>query len=178
MTRSQGAVLLARTAKTQEVIADEIRVSRISVSKWLNGRAKPAKKKRVALREAYDIPELAWDQEPASTKRDRRAPPPTSDVDAKLDTKSMADQLEQLARDFLKSLREDKTMTPLERAKCMSALAGTLNQLEKRTGDIGARLFQLPIWKRIEKALETALDGHPKAAEAVAREFRRLDQGG
>jgi hypothetical protein len=60
----------------------------------------------------------------------------------------------------------------------MASLSQTLVALAKVSGqmDLGARLFKLPIWKRVEKALERGLAGYPEAAASVARELRLLDE--
>jgi transcriptional regulator with XRE-family HTH domain len=178
--RSRGSVLLARTCKTQDEIAERIGVSRVAVSNWLHGKAKPGMKRRGDLCAEFEIPEDAWDEAAKATgmsrSRSSEAPPPSvPPPPIPADVQSMTAALEEMAHELMTKVRADEEATPLEKARVMSALSVTLNHLDKRTGDIGSRLFQLPIWKRIEKALETGLDGHPKAAEAVARELRKLD---
>ncbi len=174
MSRSRGSILLARTGHTQDVIAARAGVSRVAVSKWINGGAKPGAKKRDVLLAEFGVPVAAWDEPPAAAGKvaagetSKPIPP---------DAHAMNNELELMAHEFLTKMRTDTAMSPLERAKVMAALSTTLNHLEKRTGDIGAKLFDLPIWKRIVKAIDTALDGHPKAAEAVARELRKAELG-
>ena len=179
MARSRGATLLARTGQTQEEIAGRVGVSHVAVHHWLTGTTKPAGKKRVILLEHYGIPEAAWDEGGA-----KKAPVSPSieapSRDAGLIPEGVlgkAAYLEERAYRLLVSLDEDETATPLEQGKVMASVATTLNLLARLTGqfELGARLFKLPIWKRIEKGLEVGLTGHPKAAAAVARELRRLE---
>lgn len=178
MSRSRGSVLLARTGKTQDEIAARVGVSRVAVSKWINGGAKPGTKKRELLAQLdpkKPIPMTSWDEPATASGKAPTSSPPASLPPIPADAHSMACELERMAHDFMTEVRHDTEMSPLEKARVMSALSVTLNHLEKRTGDIGARLFQLPIWKRIEKAIETVLEGHPKLAEAMARELRKAE---
>lgn len=180
MGRSRGSVLLARTAKTQDEIAARVGVSRVAVSKWINGNATPSEGKQAAMLEVFEIPLAAWAEPPTSRPSlppGNATPPPAVRPPIPADAHSMALELEKMAHDFMTEVRHDTEMSPLEKARVMSALSVTLNHLEKRTGDVGARLFQLPIWKRIEKAIETALEGHPDLAAAVARELRKAENG-
>lgn len=175
MSRSQGAILLARKNERQEDIAARIGVSRVAVSKWINGVSKPTTRFRELLAELYeDIPACSWDSAAPEARLAPASVRPVAPPAVPVDRHSMADELELMACEYMANLRADASMDPLAKARCMSALAVTLNQLDKRTGDIGARLFQLPIWKRIERALEVALEGHPEAAKAVGRAFREL----
>ncbi len=177
MGRSRGSVLLARTCKTQDEIAERIGVSRVAVSKWVNGNATPGESNRESMLVEFEIPKGAWDEPPTSGPAPSVVPPPVNLPPIAADAHSMACELERMAHDFMTEVRHDTDMSPLEKARVMSALSVTLNHLEKRTGDIGARLFQLPIWKRVEKAIETALDGHPELAAALARELRKAETG-
>lgn len=85
----------------------------------------------------------------------------------------MVEELERMAREYLEELR-GADLNPLAKARCMSAFAVTLRELDKWTG---ATFFKLPIWPRILDALRAGLDGHPEAAAAVAREMRKVDDG-
>lgn len=178
MSRSRGAVLLARACKTQDEIAQKIGVSRVAVSKWINGGAKPGKEKRADLLAKFEIPKDAWDEAATSTKIPKATPSSvrpsasSSPTPVTEEPPSMVEELDKMAREYLADLRE-YDMDPLARARCMSAFAVTLRELDKWTG---ATFFKLPIWPRIVAALRAGLDGHPEAAAAIAREMRKVDE--
>lgn len=183
MIRSVGARELLRRGQTQEAIAKRVKVSRVAVAHWLSGETKPSAAKRILIAEAYGIPPEAWDQK-ATTKpksKDAAAPasPPAPIPEGVL---GKARQLEQMAHDLMSKLQAELAnpegpSTHLEVAKVMNSVASTLNLLAKITGqfELGSRLFKLPVWKRIEGALARGLEGHPKAAAAVAAELRRVE---
>ncbi len=182
--RSHGAILLARTAQTQDAIAEKVSVSRVAVSQWRSGATKPAPKKRAVLLEQFGIPIAAWDDVPKKSQK-KSVPaeptPPPAPLAERIpgDVIGKARMLEEMALEQMRDLQDPELgVTPLEKAKVMASVAATLNLLAKLTGqfDLGARLFRLPIWKRIEKALEEGLRGHPKAAAAVARSLREAAQ--
>lgn len=178
MSRSHGAILLTRTGQTQDEIAERVGVSRVAVSHWMNGGTLPKPKKRDELLEAYGIPATAWDEEPARKERPPSSPPMPAALTAVPDgVLPKAAKLEEMALRLMTELQDDLDSPPLERAKVMSSVAQTLSLLAKLTGqfDLGAQLFQLPTWKRIELALERALDKHPEAARDVAEELRRIE---
>ncbi len=186
--RSAGAILLVRTSKTQDEIvsamADRgVRVSRVAVSQWQNGQTKPVAAKRRLLREIFGIPEKSWDESPVAKSKGARvagpkAPAPALHHEVPRGVLAKAAALEDDVHALMAEVRDDEEATPLERAKVLASCATTLNLLARLTGqfDLGARLFTLPIWKRIERALEVGLDGHPKAAASVAREMRRVEE--
>lgn len=175
MSRTKGSALLVRSGKTQDEIAARIGVSRVAVSQWMNGATKPGPAKRGLLFAAFAIPESAWD---ADHSLDSATPTELPRVpDGAL---AKAEHLEAMAQQLMTEMRTDSEATPLERAKVMSSLASTLTAIAKLRGELdhGSKLFSLPLWKRIEAALERGLDGHPEAAAAVARELRKLDETG
>ncbi len=188
--RSRGSVLLSRVTETQEQIAETCSVSRVAVSQWKTGQTKPSKPKRAVLFETYGITPTAWDEEPIAgettmPRSKRRAPKvptgialPRPEIQIPEGAIAKAQALESMAFSLLVGLTEDTESPPLERAKVMASIVPTLALLAKLTGqfELGARLFRLPIWKRIEAALAAGLRGHPKAAVACARELRAVEE--
>lgn len=190
--RNQGAVTLARTGETQEEIAAALGVSRAAVGYWIAGTKKPLKAKREALAARYRIPVDAWD-ETAKTKP--AAKPAAVAVTAEslkaaatevraavasgCDSRELFARLSTMAGELLTTLENDPESYPLEKARVMASVAGTAKMIGQSNGefDLGARLFQLPIWREVRKALAAGLTGHPAAAAAVARELRKLDAG-
>ena len=200
MKRSKGAVRLARTGETQDEIATAIGVSRAAVGYWINGAKKPGPAKRALMVERYKIGAEEWDEEAkvarATTKRAEPAElPPVTVRELELatgearaamangagtfDTLAIVARLGSMAVGLLDGLEADEESFPLEKARVMSSVAGTAALVSKMNGDfdLGARIFKLPIWKQIEKALAAGLAGHPVAAASVARELRRLGAG-
>lgn len=181
--RSHGARLLTKTGETQDEIAAAIGVSRVAVSNWLNGKKKPGPGSREKLEARYRVPAGSWDEEPPKVAPSFPLPssapslPVPSSAAFGSGTLAKVAQLEQMAADLLTNLANDEESFPQEKAKVMASIAATYNLTAKLNGefDLGSRLFKLPIWRAIEKALELALTGHPAAAAAVAREFRKLD---
>jgi transcriptional regulator with XRE-family HTH domain len=176
-------VLLARTGQTQDSIAAAVGVSRPAVAQWLSGTTRPNKKEtREKLLALYGIPVDSWD-EPARAKRAEATTP--APVSAPVSAGSSvpdgvlgkAKMLEDMAHDMLRDLRADTEAFPLEKAKVMNSIAGTLALIAKLNGDfdLGQRMFKLPVWRRIEAALATALASYPEAAAAVGRELRKVE---
>lgn len=194
MARSRGALLLGRTGQTQDDIGAVVGVSRAAVAQWMNGSTRPGRPAREKLLATYGIPSEAWDEsarkpkappsetpvgsaplEPPALPPPAQAPDPDAVPDGVL---GKAKMLEDMAHDMLRDLRADTEAFPLEKAKVMNSIAGTLNLLAKLTGqfELGARLFKLPVWKRIEQAAEKALAKHPEAAAALAGELRAVEK--
>lgn len=178
-TRNAGAIALARTGKSQTAIAELLGVSKVTVHHWCTGEKKPGQANRARLFELFGIPVSAWDE-----SQSPRTPPATNiDADDVGGVFGMAKELEAMARQQLRELHailekplDERTSTPLEVSRVMASLAPTLNQIAKLTGqhDLGRRMLQLPIWKRIEAELAEALRPYPEAAAAVAERFERL----
>jgi transcriptional regulator with XRE-family HTH domain len=187
--RNQGAVTLARTGETQEEIAAALGVSRAAVGYWIAGTKKPLKAKREALAARYRIPVEAWDEtakakpgaKPAVTAESLKAAAgeARAAVAAGCDSRELFARLSTMAGELLTTLENDPESYPLEKARVMASVAGTAKMIGQSNGefDLGARLFQLPIWREVRKALAAGLRGHPAAALAVARELRKLDAG-
>lgn len=199
MSRSDGAIALARTSKTHEEIAKLVGVSRVAVSHWVAGTKKPAMERRSKLLELFGIQVGAWerrDRTRASAFDRALAAAVTANVsaaDTNADTSgtspdtvterptpngviAKAVELERMAHELMNKLHDDAIATPLEQAKVMASVA-SLTHLAKLTGqyDLGRRLFRLPVWARVRKALADGLRGHPEAAKSVEAELRRVE---
>jgi transcriptional regulator with XRE-family HTH domain len=181
--RSRGAVLLARVGQTQEEVAARLKVSRVAVSHWLNGTTKPTRRKREIFLAQYGIPLTSWDEPPSTVESTVPRPRPVAEPDATMapipeGVIAKARALEQMAHELMQGLRDDPSATPLEKAKVMNSVASTLALLARLTGqfDLGTRLLRLPMWKRIERALEDGLRGYPDAARSVELQLRALEE--
>ena len=174
--RSRGALALARTGKSQTDIAAIAEVSHVAAGKWLNGTTKPVPAKRDILHEKLGIAPTLWDEYPEEKPKKTAAPTAAAKREPG-DVMSKAGELESMVHDLLEEVRNDARSTPLERAKVMASAAQTLGLIAKLTGqfDLGSRVMQTPIWSAIKRALKTALESHPDAAAAVARELRKLE---
>jgi len=201
MSRSDGAIALARTSKTHEEITKLVGVSRVGVSHWVAGSRRPTPEKRKKLFELFGIPVDAWerrDRTRASAFERAVAAAVTPDATAAVTepvtsvtsgttavTKlsvphgviAKAVEFERMAHELMNKLHDDAVATPLEQAKVMASVASTLTHLAKLTGqyDLGRRLFRLPVWARIRRALADGLRGHPEAAKSVEEELRRVE---
>jgi transcriptional regulator with XRE-family HTH domain len=173
-SRTRAAIALARTGKTQDEIAACASVSRVAVCKWLSGASKPTADKREILEKHFAI-EPAWWEEAATRQRTALA---TSKpvASAPPDVLARAAELEQMANGLLASLRLEAASTPLEKAKVMASIAVTLRQVVQLEFLVGAHVMRTAVWSRIKRALERALQPHPEAAAAVARELRALEE--
>lgn len=183
--RSKGSAGLARTGLSQQDIGARVAaktkktVSHVAVGKWLRGESKPDPDKRAALKKLFGIEPTSWDEagetkskpEPAHKKTGRTVEPIPEGVAGK------AQWLEKRVHNLMSELETDAESTPLERARVMASLASTLNLIAKITGqmDLGARFFQLPMWKNVERAIEAALEKYPDAAAAVGNALIALD---
>jgi len=165
--------MLARSSKTQIQLAKELGVSRITLGKWMNGQATPASERREAIARVLGIPAEEW-VEPAkgALKAVPKSEAPKSEIPRGAYDKAM--MLEDMAARLMEQVRDDPTSTPFEKARMLPKIAFTLRELQKIT-DVRIVIFRLPIWKQIKLALKAGLTGHPEAAEAVARELRKLD---
>lgn len=177
--RTEGQRELLRRGQTQEVIATKLGVSRVAVSHWLSGATKPGAAKRVEIARAYGIPPEAWDTPVGKKMKGKAAAKDEAPAAATIPDGVLgkARALEQMAHDLMAKLQNDEKSTHLEQAKVMNSVASTLNLLAKITGqfELGSRLFKLPVWVRIEGALQRGLHGHPEAAKSVAAELRRVE---
>ena len=164
--------MLQRTGATEEEIGGVCAVSSVAAHYWKAGDKKPTKTKRAILFAKYGIPEPSWD-EPARQREIETVPVDDSDAHeddgegASVD--AMISKLKRMAKKFLGELRDDADMAPLGRARVMSSLASTLNVLAKMSGDydLGRRVLQTPVWKRLEARIVKALEPHPEAMAAV-----------
>jgi transcriptional regulator with XRE-family HTH domain len=170
--RTKGAILLARQSISQDEIAEKIGVSRVSVSKWLNGHVKPTPKKRDEIAVAYAIPADAWDEETDRPSSPAPAPAASGTMPAADPTKTQSYistivALEQMVEELMAKVRSDPKAPPLEQAKVMRACSASLREL--------ADLKR--IWDRYERAILRALKPFPDAARALRDELRRADRG-
>jgi hypothetical protein len=169
----------------------------------MRGDKKPGPKYRPGLREHYGVEEHWWDElPPPADPVARPAPrPPAAPSSAsrpslpKFEAKeddaraiggsyALARELEELARQQLAEVSNDmslpvesRTMAPSEAAKVTRSIVPTLSHLARLTGqyDIGRKLLQLPLWKRIEREIALALAPFPEAARALAVRLRELE---
>ena len=197
MSRNDGAIQLARSGKTHEEIAQAVGVTRVAVGHWIAGTRKPRKEARNRLLELFGVAVDAWDR-----LKSRGSPFKASGHDvvaggvASAVTSGVtsvtslvaspvvpegviakAVELERMAHDLMKKLHDDEIATPLEQAKVMASVSSTLTHLAKLTGqyDLGRRLFRLPVWARIRRALADGLADFPDAAKSVEVHLRRAE---
>ena len=165
------------------MIATRLGVTQQAVQQWLAGTTRPSKVRRAELFAAYAIPVESWDE---THEADAPASPvvPAASSGKVLDDSipesviGKAKLLEEMALEQILELKADPTATPLEKAKVMASVAQTLSLLAKLTGqfDLGRRFFELPVWKRIRKALDAGLAAYPEAAASVEREMLLADE--
>lgn len=160
--RSRGAVLLARQSRSQDEIAERIGVSRVMVSKWINGHSTPRPAKRDEIMAAYDIPSTAW-EEPDRAAPSAPAPAPIAEIPSGIVPKAM--RLEQMCERLMHEVMTDTEATPLEQSKVMRNCSATLRELAELT----------EVWIRFEKAVAEALEPFPAAAQAVRVRFARVN---
>jgi transcriptional regulator with XRE-family HTH domain len=180
--------MLLRSGSTFVEIGERVGVTKVAVHRWATGSRKPSTTMRPKLKEHYGIPEDAWDRADGGPGEAAAKPPPMPPEKTQTRPEhlggpfAMAAELERMARQQMVDLNGDVDGVPKstqpERARVMAWIAATLNVLAKITGqyDLGRRLLQLPLWKRIEAELADALKGHPEAARAVAERFEALER--
>jgi hypothetical protein len=178
--RSQAALLLARTAKTQEQIAKEVsaklrgkKVSRVAVLKWQSGEAKPDDEKRSVLEALYKIPRRGWDEKPPSAAKGSQtsASVPTGPL-------AKAELLEQRVHELMGEVANDEGSTPVEKARVYQSCSTTLHAVMKLRGEMPMtkqKFFATDEWRRIVETIELALKPFPAASLAAARALRVLD---
>jgi transcriptional regulator with XRE-family HTH domain len=154
--------MLSRVRQSQEEIAVRIGVSRQSISQWRNGDIRPGEQKRELLQAVFGIDRAAWDEEPAATEEPEPLPEPLGGPAA------LAELLESLVTDELRSLRAKRSGSALERATAINALLGALER--------AAAIRRALEWRKACAVLEEALRGHPEAAVAVELALRRHDE--
>ena len=198
MSRSEGAIALRRIGKTHEELARILGVSRVAVGNWAGGVRKPMPEHRQRIFERLGIPIEAWDR-PAKiggspidraiaaarhAKETEGVTSPVTSVTSPVTSVTSvtsripdgaipkAVELERMAHGLMSKLLEDQLATPMEQAKVMASVASTLTHLAKLTGeyDLSRRLFRLPLWHRVRKALAEGLKEHPEAAKSVETE--------
>ncbi len=168
--RNHGAYLLAKVGKPQTVLSRELGVSAVTMNHYYKSVSKPNADRRKRAFKLYGIPVESWDQPCAPDAFKPSEPIPG------IGALGMARELEQMARKQIDDLRSDEKATPLERARVMASLAGSLNILAKLTGqyDLNRMLFKLPAWKQVIAAHKEALEDYPEAAEALAERLQRI----
>lgn len=197
MSRSVGAVALARTGKTQSELGRLIGVSSVSVHYWTSGEKKPGAKYRAKLLELFAIPKESWDERP--TKKvaakvvtapgatlalpDAEAPSLGAISAGEETAHGMANELAKFAREELNRLNDrdesgELKSTPLERSRVGASIATTLEKIAKMTGehDLGRKVLKLPLFKRAVTEIGTALKPWPDAARAVAERLETLER--
>lgn len=177
-TRNRGAYLLARSSATQETIAEKVGVSRQAVAKWCSGAARPDDERRRKLSRLYRVPVAAWDEDVA-TQVAASATQPAREVDTKLDgtaegVLAEADQLEDDVRELRRRAQSDGGMTPLEFGRILAITGDTLLKVARIRR--GLDVVQHPDFRRAVAVVETALRGHPAAAEAVRVAMQAFSQ--
>jgi transcriptional regulator with XRE-family HTH domain len=176
MKRSEAARLLARTGASQDEIAARAKVSRQAVGYWLRDEKHPSKAKRKLIEKHFRVPIDAWDEPAKPTKMNGAAPPAAPF--AGIDVDASYDELERAAFDLMAYVRTDPDATPIERAKVMRSIAGTLHTLDTRQAGLEKRILHTPRWKRIERALIATLRGFPEALKAINAMLEQLNEEG
>lgn len=177
--RNQGSLALAKVNKSQEVIAQICKVSRVAVAHWLSGAVKPLPPKRKLLKKEFGIDEDLWDKEIEAKPRAKSS---GTDAKGKLVVPrgrfSMAAAAYSLCEELYTEVTENRSaMTTLERVKILRELAAAQKDVRRdceawKEGD--AETLETPWWKRVEAAINEALKPYPDAAKAVAIMFGEL----
>ncbi len=184
MKRSLAILKLERTGASQDEIAQrlaakaDIVVTRQAVSKWFKGH-QPRIEVKKALKKLFGIPLAAWGKTTKATVEKPKAnghtpPAPFTGIDVD----GSYDELERAAYDLMTYVRTDPDATPIERAKVMRSIAGTLHTLDQRQAGLEKRILQTPRWKRIERALIATLRGFPDALKAIEAMLEQLNEEG
>jgi transcriptional regulator with XRE-family HTH domain len=188
--RSKGALLLARTGKTQDDIAKAVtsklprgrRVSRVAVAKWMNGTTKPDDEKRAILETLYGVVTSAWNERPpAARSKPTSAEARTSAEVAFVPVGALAkaDALELHVHSLMCEVQADERSTPVEKARVYQSCATTLVVIMKLRGEMPMtrlKFLASEEWRRIAEALESSLKPFPKAAASAADAMRLLDE--
>jgi len=167
--RSRGAVLLARSGKTQAVVAQRLKVTEAAVSLWVAGTTRPRAEKRSALFSWLRIPVDAWDEEYAAG--DATAPRDVADDDVEPLDESEDARIARLVDDIW----HDESATPLERAKVLALVETMRDKKAKRLRAEARHLTQLPEWERVRQAIREALSPHPEALRALEAHLERIE---
>ena len=173
---SQGAAALAGSGKTQEEIAERLKISRSLVSMWLCHRRVPSKAHRKAVREAYGIAEGSWDAPAKRARAVAAAAPVVLPTDTSVNGRVA--MLHAMIDEAIASSRAPGT-SPAEKAKTAQRAAATLAILARITGESAvideAKLVKLPALRRVFDALIEALTPWPEAMRAAGEALAVLD---
>lgn len=163
------------------------------VSMWFSGRTVPNGGTKLLIEEEFGISRDAWDMpavaptvaEARVEREPEQVPPPPPVQIEGLDESvfAQAKALQEEAKVLLREARTDPDLSLGERARILNVCAQALNHSAKLTGDfeLGARLCQLPIWKKVLVILERVHTGHPEIAARFLEEIKReriLELGG
>jgi transcriptional regulator with XRE-family HTH domain len=174
-SRSQGAVVLARTGLTQEAISARTGISRPRISHYMTGQRKPGPANRAKLQRAFGIEPGLWDVAPVESIA---VAPTSTGTPAPASVFDMAGVLQTAVNDQLQKLTTDPSVTPYERSKLIEKLAEALHSIGKLTGETldmsEERLLRLPAWRRVKDAIFAALRPWPEAKVAVAEALEAL----
>jgi hypothetical protein len=178
--RSEGQRLLLKVDAGPTLIARTVEVTPQAVIEWRFGRKVPRMPARVALREAYGIPVMAWSRLPGG-----RAPvepdndvacdalPPPTDTPAPSTLEHCAELLAQI-----RAQRSARDLMPADRVRLADTEAkilGLRHRLEKEAELLEDRICrEHPAWKRARGELARVLARHPQAALEVAEALARL----
>lgn len=170
--------MLARLAQNGTAsLARKILVTRQTINSLASGRKKPGPERRKKIAKVLGIPAAAWDEDAALEQVLPEQPDaPSSGTSAPTgDVEDLAAFVERSARETLQRVLHDPESTPVERARVLASVAATISNIARMTGqnEPGPKMFKHPIWKRIEEAIEVALEAHPEALKALRDELRR-----
>lgn len=174
--RSHGAVLLARTGRTQEDVATICDVSRSLASHWISGRRKPSPENRAILdRELKIAPHTFDEAPPALEKPKRRGKAPPAEAVAAISVRARATALDQMVHQLMADVAKGE---PALRARVAQSAARTLEILGKITGETREmpeeRVLRLPAWRKIQDRLVEVLSPFPEALRAVGEALVEL----
>lgn len=182
--RTKGAVALLRTGKDQGEIAAALGVSRTSITAWIACRWKPNPTVRKKIAKVFGIPASHWD-DPFSPKAEQKTNGATNGVAAHAEPGPPQTAISQL---YLLESRVNQLLADVEspeakshpelRSKILYQASRTLDNITKARAryDLGEQLFELPMWKAIERAILEALEPFNDARVAVVAKLRKLDQ--
>lgn len=169
MSKTQGAVLLAKLGKTQQDIAEAIGVSRPLVAFWLHDQRSPTVEMRGRMMKRFQIPADAWDQEAKVKAKPIATPAPaaasTVAPSPELDPGDVVGGCKaQIARLTVERLASDD---PKLRARFEELELNARHKLSMYLGEgrviTEAVLLRSPAFQKVVVKILGALHNHPAA---------------
>jgi transcriptional regulator with XRE-family HTH domain len=182
---TKAAVALRRIVMTQPEKAVRLGVSAFTVHRWETGATRPPKDLREKVRAVFGIPIEAWELLPSEPDPPGMPMAPAPDDDPILDDEELGaeaqtidgrvSEVERALRTLMSEVAKSEG-SARERANVLETVTRTLGQIARMRGtyELGARLFKLPVYRRLRTALLDALKPYPEAMTAVADALEKV----